>query len=377
MRRFIAFIAIPAIFLACSKDEAIVPPSTTNSTSVGNSDTYSPSDMVLIYGGGSQRSPYTWDSDRMGDYVTYSEENGITHWLFDGFLFLEILDYGDEESTDVMFTSGYGYESATKDDWEALLDYWFQEDTGIGAVEQAVEDAVASLGEPPSKRQIVLCIPEPITTLDPDVSGSTSTYWGSLDGVELSFSSSEDRVAACEWFVDEAVERFEAMGYSQLELNAFYWLAEKATNSRTILEDISDYVHNLGYDFVWVPYYGADGYSEWYALGFDTAYLQPNYFFNSSLDSSRMDDACTLALTYSMGMEIEFDDDAMSTGGKASRLREYMETFKEYGIWDGYPLSYYQNNQSLRYLKYSSVSDDNELYHELCQFIVTRPTRIE
>ena len=48
---------------------------------------------MLIYGGGHHRTPYEWDKERLSDYVTYTDPDGRTQWLFDGFpLLLEIMD---------------------------------------------------------------------------------------------------------------------------------------------------------------------------------------------------------------------------------------------------------------------------------------------
>ena len=49
-------------------------------------------DLVLIYGGGHHRTPYEWDRERLSDYVTYTDPDGRTQWLFDGFLKQAIMD---------------------------------------------------------------------------------------------------------------------------------------------------------------------------------------------------------------------------------------------------------------------------------------------
>ena len=103
-------------------------------------------DLVLLYGGGHHRSPYAWDAERLSDYVTYTDTDGKTYWLFDGFLLLEIMDPAVGEGAGVKFANGYTYNnqplrSATREDWQRLIDYCFAEDTGIGALEQVVAAA--------------------------------------------------------------------------------------------------------------------------------------------------------------------------------------------------------------------------------------------
>ncbi len=46
--------------------------------------------LVLCYGGSHHRTPYRWaDKERFTPFVTYVDEEGREHWLFDGFLFLD------------------------------------------------------------------------------------------------------------------------------------------------------------------------------------------------------------------------------------------------------------------------------------------------
>ena len=47
------------------------------------------SDLVLIYHGSTHRPD--WNTDQLKPYVYTENESGF-HWLFDGFLFLEIFD---------------------------------------------------------------------------------------------------------------------------------------------------------------------------------------------------------------------------------------------------------------------------------------------
>lgn len=44
-------------------------------------------DMVLLYGGGHHRTPYTWDKERVSSYIRYVDTDNQSHWLFDSFLF--------------------------------------------------------------------------------------------------------------------------------------------------------------------------------------------------------------------------------------------------------------------------------------------------
>ncbi len=334
-------------------------------------------DMVLMYGGGHHRSPYEWGKERIVDYVLYTDQTGNKHWLFDSFLFLEILDPGPY-GANKKFANGYTYNnaplvSADKQDWLKLIDYYFQNDTGVGALESSVGEGAVSLGAPPYKRQIVMSIPEPIVYHT--VEQKSTVYWGEVDGKALDFSKSEDRAKACQWFIDQVRARFDAKKYKNIELAGFYWLAEKATDTRAILNTVAEYLDGLKYSFNWIPFYTADGYSQWKSFGFHYAYLQPNYFFSETIPYSRLDEACNMAKTSNMHMELEFDDNALKSRGRGYRLEDYMKAFKNNGIWAEKRLAYYQGGQSLRMLKLSSDPVDKQLYHDFCQFVITRPIR--
>lgn len=334
-------------------------------------------DLVLIYGGGHHRTPYTWTRERLADYVTYTDPAGETSWLFDGFLFLEIMDPGPT-GAGKKFANGYTYnnaqlESANQADWQRLIDYYFQSDTGIGALEASIAEAAAALGDPPTKRRVVMSIPEPIVYRT--VERQSTVYWGRVGGRALDFSKSGDRAKACQWFIDRVRAEFDKKKYRYVELAGFYWLAEKSTDTQDILATVAKYLDGLKYGFNWIPYFRADGYDRWKSYGFHTAYLQPNYFFNASVPVSRLDEACADALANGMQMELEFDDNALASRGMAYRLRDYMEAFRRHGIWATKRLAYYQGGSSLRALKYSADAADRELYHEFCRFVVTRPVR--
>lgn len=341
-----------------------------------------PSDMVLLYGGGHHRSPYKWSGSYLKDYVYCTDSKGQKQWLFDGFLLLEFMD-ANSPSGNKTFITGYKYNnvalpSAKKKDWQALIDYYFDVDGGVNAVEQAVKLAVEDMGEnPPAKRKIVIGVPEPITYAEYADPSSSTVYWGALNGRDMDFSNTNDRMTACLWYIDEIIREFRKKDYKYVELAGFYWVAEKATQTRDLMKKIGEYLAEKELTFNWIPYYSADGFSEWKSFGFSCAYLQPNYFFNESVPDSRLDNACEQALKFKMGMEIEFDGNAQASNGRGYRLRNYMEYFKKHGVWESLPLAYYQGSWALKWLKNSSSAEDNALYLELCDFITSRPTRDE
>ena len=330
-------------------------------------------DMVLFYSGGDQRP--IWTQERAQPYITYVDEQNTSHWFFDSFLMLEILNTSDNWQTVREYTKGMRYESATKAEWMKLIDCYFNSETGIAAIEAGVKKAMITIGAPVYKRQVIIGIPEPIDVQNELVSGSSSVYWGEIDNVSLDFSKPADRVKACKWFIDQVRARFNEKRYQYVDLAGFYWIAEDASHTGNIITPIANYLNELKYSFNWIPFFNSDGHESWKELGFHYAYYQPNYYFDDKIPLTRLDEACKEALRCNMQMEMEFEDDVLAAHGKAYRLENYMAKFKEYGVWEKCRLAYYQNNSALLTLKYSSEPADVALYHKFCKFVIERPIR--
>lgn len=91
------------------------------------------SDVVLFYAGGELGNYY--DQKHAADYVSYVDRDGEEHWLFDGFLLLQIWDTKVENASEVTFTpgmkdgNGNWLPSANQADWKKLVDYYFLKET--------------------------------------------------------------------------------------------------------------------------------------------------------------------------------------------------------------------------------------------------------
>lgn len=208
--------------------------------------------MVLFYSGGDQRP--IWTQERAQPYITYVDEQNTSHWFFDSFLMLEILNTSDNWQTVREYTKGMRYESATKAEWMKLIDCYFNSETGIAAIEAGVKKAMTTMGAPAYKRQVIIGIPEPIDVQNELVSGSSSVYWGEIDNMSLDFSKPADRVKACKWFIDQVRARFSEKGYQYVDLAGFYWIAEDASHTGNIITPIANYLNELKYSFNWIPF---------------------------------------------------------------------------------------------------------------------------
>jgi hypothetical protein len=102
------------------------------------------------------------------------------------------------------------------------------------------------------------------------------------------------------------------------------------TSDAAVVRRVAQAVHARGLRFLWIPYYDAEGWERWHALGFDEAWVQPNYFFNRDVPASRLDSAAARAVRRGMGLEIEFDGRLLATPGFGDRLGPYLEVLRRY-----------------------------------------------
>lgn len=324
-------------------------------------------DLALIYGGGAHRN-VVWDKNHFAPYVTYTDRANREHWLFDGFLMLEIVD-GKRK----IFATGYYGTPATKDEWKALADYMFTPGQSVDALHTCIAEKTKTLGAPPQKRKIIIAIPEPIVAgPNSHYKETPADYWGELQGKKLDFNHQDDRIAACLWYIDYIKTRFDEGKFNHLELAGFYWIAEESLHTRTILTAVGAYLDEAGYTFNWIPYWKEKpDYFNWRELGFHTAYLQPNYFFNEKVPYSRLEEACKIAFEYELDLELEFDLRVFADNKNwAYRLYDYMKAFREGGVLEKKRIAYYQDCDALYQLYHATNERDKALFHDFCEFVV-------
>ena len=326
-------------------------------------------DVDLVYYGSRYRS-IAWDEEWARTHTTYTDSTGQMHYLFDTFLLLE-LHTGTGRFFEPAFrpTHPRNEIGTTKADWLQIVDTLLQVPTRN--IDNALDEAARKIGRPKYKRQVVMFIPVPT---------EGQTNWGELDGRALDFNSTEDRIAACKWFVGMVCERFKEERYRNLSLAGFYWLAEDKNSGLTMLPTITDYVRSLGMKTIWIPYYNAAGAAEWKKMGFDRAYYQPNYAFpRRVVYRERLYDAVKFAKEHDMCMELEYDMHAVRSSNPDplcdDRLVDYMEVFTETGMAEG-PIAYYQDEGALCALQNSPDSADVALYHRFARFVAERQHRL-
>ncbi len=370
------------------------------------------SDMVLCYGGSPIRTSTDWPESRFKEYVTYTDESGTEHWLFDSFLALEWRDvdmavWSEDDRGDLSadgaycLTGGHDYHSARKEGWQRMLDFWFtDEDNGFNGLDKAVASAAARIGEPPVKRRIVMFMPDALPYETYNDSSSETVYWGEVDGVALDFANDQHRLTAYKWYIDTAramfAQRQEEGLYQHIELVGFYIMSEDLKHPSesgtdyaklyNCVRPIADYLHTVNEYLFWIPYRKAWGTHRGWELGIDYIWLQPNYYEHAGESGYAMSSYANSIITDGLGMEIEFDRKSFCSQSGTypnystyrKRFRDYLSTAKTVTVYGQRPFTYYimTDWKDVMYLmRTSSYKEDKELYHEFCRFVIENPMR--
>ncbi len=361
-------------------------------------------DAAICYGGHSERNPYLWTPERFGRSVTYVDESGSEHWLFDNFIMMELWT----DSYNVTYSiAADGRYSSRKEHWQQQLDYWFDEKYGFSALDECISSAAGRIGQPPSRRGIIFSLPDPVyfEHYSDAMAGinRNTVYWGSIDGVEMDFSKPEDRIKAYIWMVDQVRHHFHEAEYDNIELIGFYVLSEELSfpggfryeykEHDVTVKALADYCHSVNEGLFWVPYAMAPGCDRWKELGFDQCIMQPNRYWKDPQWS--WDQVFKMLEDNDLGMELEFEgthgesqnssvlgrlsngDVNPYAGANRARFMEYLTNARSRGIYGRKPFVLYSGTNALYELAVSDDAGDREIYHKLCRFIIDNPLKSE
>lgn len=316
-------------------------------------------DMALIYQGGAQRIP--WTREQLEPYVVHRFADGRKDWLFDGFLFLEFADMPE-----CNFAPGYrGKRAARKDDWQRYLDSMFAPGKALHALDSCIAVNKAEIGDPGFRHKVVVTLPTP---------HPHQKDWGQANGRDLDFDNVDDAYAACKWYLDRLTDRFASAGFENIDLSGIYWVDEDMRFLGGFTRAISPYIHSLGLQFIWIPYFRAKGFEDWRGHGFDIVYHQPNHFFDPAIRDARLDEACSLARHYGMGMEFECDENALSQNVdcRADRMQAYIDAYWRNNVFTDAALAYYTGSHLLLDFVENPSKQNQAMADRLASVIVER-----
>ncbi|WP_144939757.1 DUF4855 domain-containing protein [Paenibacillus sp. 32O-W] len=284
-----------------------------------------------------------WTREKVMTMLGHRDIEGrYTDWYFDDILAIPVVAM-------VTPTTPTGTGAAiykTKGDMLAFVDFIFQQETQLGAINWAVGELNKQLGTD-KKVRINMAIPylddqnksndfgdigygAPFYTYAGDFASAVREKGMDPQSQEGSYEMArlavENKKAIVRWYIDEVISRFKAAGYDHLELNSFYWYHERVLAKDGEVEMIraaADHLHEKGYYFTWIPYIGPASPYIWRDLGFDTASIQPSYAFRNS---SKQIFPATEELARRVGGSIEVEYDDYRT------LAQYLN----YGYFSGY-----------------------------------------
>ncbi len=301
--------------------------------------------LVLTYTHNSNKSDYGRHyPEDLKPYVAYLDENGnAKDFFFDSYLFLPCVSSGPSGAR-----IHYDTQNPTKAiDWTNYVEDTFYKDANVDALEVAFGEAKKELNDNSRKAGVVL------TILYPGVEAGDK--FGSLGGKALDFTKMEDRKYAVKWIIDEQLKLFNERDYQHLDLIGFYWLEEylntgdKGTADKELFLYASEYLHSKGLKFVWIPWFRSNGYKQWKSLGIDAVTMQPNMYWQQIADAKRVETCLDDCIRYGMGMEIEIDGKALTSGEYFNRYLDYLEGGMKLGAMDSIKMYYQDAKQAVFY----------------------------
>jgi len=305
-------------------------------------------DIVLIYRGAAPRT-----AQELVPLVAFVDAAGRPQqWFFDAFLLLPAFNAAGAAN----FHDGPN----TLADWRT----WLEEVEGlVAALEAAVETVRKQVGSPPCPRQVLIAIPYP---------PPGQKAFGDLDGdgKAEALASDRERGAAVDWFMGEVLSRWEKRPPQDLALWGFYWHRECVqSQDEALVRRTCQRAHDGGQKMLWIPWFRAEGWDRWQALGFDLAILQPNYAFLPLLDGhlpdeGRLSETAELARSVGMGVEMETNY-ALAT---RARDRALLRLYLNHAVTDGYAgavRAHFHSFDQYQALARSDHREARQLYEDL------------
>lgn len=256
-------------------------------------------DLLLAYSGAHEQRG-TWTKEDFLPLVGYIDTDGkVKDRMFDSVLFLP-----------------YPIMPTSKDGWEYYLNDVFRPGRQLDALNEAMKEYNKQRGKlyiDPEIEKVVLTLPYPTYGTETfgqiNINQDPITFSGQKVGIE---KAHDYRKQALAWYLQELLQKWEKADYKYLKLEGIYWYHEiiddAVPGERQLIRETADMVHDQSLRFYWIPYYGATGLGEWKDLGFDYAFVQPNFYSNNDVPVDRIEAALEVANRYGMGVEVEGDE---------------------------------------------------------------------
>jgi hypothetical protein len=308
------------------------------------------SDQFLFYTGPFATPETTnWTQDKVSKILGYVDKNGnIKDWFFDQILVTPV--------GSTLNPSGKGI-FETKTDYETFMNFIFQQDTQLGAINKVAGELNKKFGTNKKvKIDISVYFPNAkidthdfgdirgdgsVISFDPNDFASKVSDPTSVEGkAEMFQMAFNNKLEALKWYVDEVEKRFKAAGYENLDFDSYYLSVENMNslkNEDVLTSKVAEYVKSKGYYCTWIPYVGTMSPLIWKEMGVSSATQQPNYAFGGR-QRTIVPESVNISKKYGMGVEIEL--------GYTKPMVVTMARFMEYlnlGALMGYMKDTYHN----------------------------------
>ena len=200
-----------------------------------------------------------------------------------------------------------------------------------------------------------------------------------LTGQNLS-KASEQRLEACQWFVDQTISEWKNANYKNLHLLGFYWIYESIhyswdVDDHWVLKELYKYIREKKYNFFWIPFYSSYNVhllSDYHEFYFDVAFLQPNHMFYKNIKDVR--EAALEAKKRYAGIEMEYDIDLLDKvhdigNPRHQRFRNYLNGGVKYGYMTESACAYFMGANDVAVMANSKNKIERGFYDDLYHFV--------
>jgi len=337
---------------------AILPPAGQDGAGAGNYlQIPNINDILLVYTGDGSDDQNLTPADFLPLVAYQTKNQGFRGSMFDTMLFLPC----------------YGLPS-TRESWTAYAADLFAPGRQLQALDQAVERVNQYAGIR-AREKVILSIPYPDAGQENFGALSEDEY--SLcfsDQAVGSESASRDRFAAVQWFYRNLMDRWSGAGFKNLDLAGIYWYGEaieKNSGEKELVINTARLVRDNHQFFIWIPYYGTQGYENWRSYGFSHVFLQPNYFAKDSPPEDRMDKSAELAGKYGLGIEIELEESVLHDQSYYDLFYKQLKKGRQLGFDGPLTNAYYAGVVKRTLIKSARSSDPKvrAIYDDLYRWI--------
>lgn len=280
-------------------------------TSLGNAH-----HILLVYTGANGQLGH-WSAQDYLPMLNYIDQNGIAESpMFDTMLYLPYNDAGD-----------------TAQGWTNYLKDLFAPNGEIANLETATNEAGLQMAQPRRITNVILSLPYASPSqhnFGPITSGGPSLNFNPNFDHLGENQSLLNREAATKWYFDQLMTDWNQSTHPNLNLVGIYWDEE---NIPVGADDphVVQYMHQLtataNLPLLWIPFYGANGVSNWSSLGFDAALLQSNYYETQSATTARINSTAQIAQQYGLGLELEVQAGALTNPTQSERYSKELSAF--------------------------------------------------